>query len=83
MHYPDIRSGKAWHHIHVGILPSRGDIGIFIWVVAGLNVIVFRLIECPKMMTGSENSRAEKSDSYDCLYPFLISTLAGHKMVNV
>jgi hypothetical protein len=34
--------------IYVGMLPSRGAIGIFIWVVVGLSVIVFRLIERPK-----------------------------------
>jgi hypothetical protein len=32
----------------VGMLPSRGDFGILIWVVVGLSVIVFRLIERPK-----------------------------------
>jgi hypothetical protein len=33
---------------HVGMLPSRGDVGIFIWVMVGLSVIVFRLVERPK-----------------------------------
>jgi hypothetical protein len=37
------------------MLPSRGSIGIFIWVVVGLSVIVSRLIESPDK-TGPETS---------------------------
>jgi hypothetical protein len=43
-----LHEDAARHHIHVGMLPSRGDIGIFIWVVVGVSVIMFRLIERPK-----------------------------------
>jgi hypothetical protein len=39
--------------VYVGMLPSRGVIGILIWAVVGLGVIVFRLIERPKK-TNSE-----------------------------
>jgi hypothetical protein len=30
------------------MLPSRSDIGIFLWVVVGITAILFRLIERPK-----------------------------------
>jgi hypothetical protein len=43
-----LHEDAATHHIHMGVLPSRGDIGVFIWMMVGLSVIVFRLIERPK-----------------------------------
>jgi hypothetical protein len=43
-----LREDAARHLIYVGMLPNRGAIGIFIWVVVGFGVIVFRLSERPK-----------------------------------
>jgi hypothetical protein len=40
------------------MLPSRGEVGMFVWVVVGVSVIVFRLID--RIRGGNEAKEAHR-----------------------